>query len=348
MRMPALGVDVSDTSLKYINFKPDLTSGRSLHIDVWGDIVIPENALHRGMVEDVPALGKVLKEMKDRTGNDTVRLSLPEERAYIFETEIKKNTPAKEIRGQLEFRLEENVPLSPRDALFDYEIVPHEFESDTKRVLVTVYAKETIMNYFEACQMAGFTPLSFEVEAQAIARSTISKHDPRTHMIVDFGKTRSGIGIVKQGGLLYTSTIDIGGAELSKAMRAVMGELAEQELTTMKNEIGLLGSHTKPEVKETLEPVVQSIAEEIKVRLNYWNNRIMNTDARHIHSIILCGGSANMRGLPEFFTQQLDITTVRADVWQNAQLPESTVPMIHRRYAYGYATAIGLALASYI
>ncbi len=348
MRLPALGVDVSDTSLKYVGFTPDLTSGQKLQLTTWGDISIPEGALQRGLVNDVAALGKVLKEMRERTGQDMVRLSLPEERAYVFETEISRSTSRKEIRGQLEFRLEENVPLSPRDAHFGYEILPDPVRHDKLRVLVTVYAKETINNYHEACQMAGVTPISFEVEAQAIARSAIGSDDPRTHMIVDFGKTRSGIGIVNQGAMLYTSTIDIGGRELSSAMRDTLGDVAESELTKLKNEVGLLPSRSHPEVRDALLPVVTSVVDDIETRLAYWNTRMQDSDERHIHSIILCGGSANMRGLPDHVTDVVGIATHRADIWQNITFPADYVPQIHRRFSYGYATAVGLALASYL
>ena len=117
LQMTTLGVDISDTSLKYVLLHPDRTSGRQLELRQWGDIDIPPGVLERGQVSDVTALGTVLKELREKTGARLVRVSLPEERAYIFETEIAASTSAKEIRGQVEFRLEENVPSRPRCVL---------------------------------------------------------------------------------------------------------------------------------------------------------------------------------------------------------------------------------------
>jgi len=148
MQLPCAGVDISDTSLKYVQFTPDNWSGTSLELKYWGDIDIPEGALHRGEVNDPTKLTAAIAEVKARIGVENIRVSLPEERAYLFQTEIKRDTPFKEIRGLLEFRLEENVPLSPRDAFFDYDIIEGVTTGNSLLVSVTAYAKDTVMKYF--------------------------------------------------------------------------------------------------------------------------------------------------------------------------------------------------------
>ena len=248
----------------------------------------------------------------------------------------------------MEFRLEENVPLSPRDAFFDYDIIEDDSHSSVLRVSVTAYARDTIMGYYNACRDAGVVPISFEVEAQAIARATIPVHDLHTHIIVDFGKTRTGIGIVHKNVLMYTSTIDIGGAELSAAMREALGDQEESVLTELKNTQGLVAGIGDTKIHDALMPTMKAIADEIKTRIQYWNSQGSATDDRIIDSIILCGGSVNMKGLPGFFTESLGVKAQRADVWQNAFSIEEHVPPIGKRYSYGYATAIGLALTPFI
>lgn len=348
LRLPSAGVDISDTSLKYIQFLPDSHSGTKLELKLWGDIDIPEGALSRGEVIDKSKLTEALIEFKKRTGIQYVRVSLPEERAYLFETEIGKDLSHQEIISQLEFRLEENVPLSPRDAYFDYHIFNSPIDSSKVTVSVTVYAKETINAYYEACQEAGITPLAFEVEAQAIARASLPRGDQGTHLIIDFGKTRTGIGIVHRGVLMYTSTIDIGGKELSTALRRQLGDLPEKELTEIKNTQGLVRGVDDSSAYEALVSTMSAIKDEVAVRIQYWDNRDMSDKDRFIQSVILCGGSSNLKGLQEYLTETLGINTKRALVWQNAFNIEDFVPPIGLRYSYGYATAIGLALASYI
>ena len=342
MRLPSVGVDISDTSLKFMQFVPHYGRTTSYDIASWGDIDIPSGALERGQVHDVGELSTILKEVRRQTDTQFVRISLPEERAYIFETNIKPNTPQSEIRSQLEFRLEEHVPIAPRDAFFDYDITA-DSQNKGLTVSVVVYARETIMNYYEACAKADMTPIAFEVEAQAIARSSLPVGMSGTHMVVDFGKTRTGVGIVHNGILLYTSTIDIGGGELTKALRKVLGDISNEELNTIKNKQGLIPKQSDRTAYEAILTVLSGIKDEIAARLRYWHSREQGTNLRRIESIVLCGGSCNLRGVTEYFTETLGVPTHRADVWRNISL-RSGIPPMARRFSYGYATAIGLAL----
>jgi type IV pilus assembly protein PilM len=344
--LPSVGVDISDTSMKYVYFEPTLRHHKARILKSWGDIDIPADSLERGDVKNPKLLTETLKEFKKITGADFVRVSLPEERAYIFETEIKHNVPTKEIQSLLEFRLEENVPIAARDTIFDYDFLPSSPESRTSKVVVAAYQRDTIMTYYEACIAADVVPISFEVEAQAMARAVIPTDTTDTIMLIDFGKTRTGVGIIKSGILLYTSTIDIGGGQLSQVMRRVLGDtVAEAELTRLKNTQGLIRAVDDTKVYDCLIPTVSVIKDEIATRMQYWHAREGNrTPERRIKKVILCGGSANLKGLPEYMTEALGVSCVRGNVWENAFRSDLVVPPIEKNYSYGYATAIGLAL----
>lgn len=344
--LPSVGVDISDTSMKYVSFEPSLRPNKERVLDLWGDIDIPEEVLHRGEIKDAKVLTEVLKEFKNKTKAEYIRVSLPEERAYIFETEVKKNVPLKEIQSLLEFRLEENVPIAVRDAIFDYEMVSGDEKSATAKVVVAAYQRDIVMNYYEACRAAGLTPLSFEVEAQAMARAVIPSDYHDTVMLIDFGKTRTGVGIYSECSLLYTSTIDIGGGQLSQVLRKTLGDLAESELTKIKNTSGLIKTVDNTDIYESLISTISVIKDEIASRMQYWHLQDNNKGGRRIKKIILCGGSVNLNGLPEYLTESLGVPCERANVWTNAFPTSEVVPPITKRYSYGYATAIGLALKS--
>ncbi len=346
--LPSVGVDISDTSMKYVAFRPTLNHKRARILEAWGDIDIPANSLSRGDVTNPKQLTDTLKEFKKITSAEFIRVSLPEERAYIFETEIKSNVPESEMQSLLEFRLEENVPIAARDTIFDYELLPYD---DTKknivRVVVAAYQRETILAYYEACLAAELTPISFEVEAQAMARAVIPRDTDDTVMLIDFGKTRTGVGISKRGTLLYTSTIDIGGGQLSQVLRKELGDVAESELTRLKNTSGLIRGAKDSRIYDCLIPTISVVKDEIALRMQYWHSQAGNRSAsRRIKKIIFCGGSANLKGLPEYMTDALGIPCTRGNVWENAFQTDIFVPPIEKNYSFGYATAIGLALTN--
>jgi type IV pilus assembly protein PilM len=345
--MPAVGVDISDASLKYVHFKPTSRADANREMVMWGDIPIPSGVVNRGNVEDHQKLVAVLKEFKAKTGAEFIRVSLPEERAYLFETEVKSQLPLKEVRGLLEFRLEENVPIPSKDVLFDYTLLPTAPDARSTHVSVVAYARNTIEAYFNACREADLRPLTFEVEAQSMARAMIPRDLVGSVMIVDFGKTRTGIGIVSRGVLLYTSTIDIGGEQLSQVLRKVLGDTAESELTKIKNTAGLVRGQESGEVRDALLSTVSVIKDELATRMQYWNSR-NHQASRRIERVMLCGGSSNLLGLPEYLTESLGVPTTRGNVWENAFSLDEHIPAIDKRHSYGYAAAIGLALRNIV
>jgi type IV pilus assembly protein PilM len=344
LTMPCLGLDISDTSLKYVAFKPTLRDTDTRELTLWGDINIPTGVLSRGEVIDNKKLVAVLKEFKEKTGAEFVRVSLPEERAYLFETDIKTNTPLKEIRGLLEFRLEENVPIPSRDVFFDYSIMPFSPKDRVINVSVVAYAKQTIQAYFDACVEAGLRPISFEVEAQAMARAVVPKEAKGATLLLDFGKTRTGVGIVYKGALLYTSTVDIGGDQLSQVLRKALGDKPESEFTRIKNSEGLVRGVENSDVRDALMPTISVIRDEVVTRMQYWHARTGTQEDKRITSVVLCGGSANLKGFPEYMSETLGVPAFRGNVWQNALSLADTVPPIDRPRSFGYAAAVGLAL----
>jgi type IV pilus assembly protein PilM len=347
IKLPSIGLDISDTSLKYVSLEANEYKKYDL-VD-YGDISIPNGVLSRGEVTDLKQLTAILSECKAKTDAEFVRVSLPEERAYLFETELKRSTPLSEMRSLLEFRLAENVPIAARDVFFDYTVLP--FSNDTDRsmhVAVTAYAKETVQTYYEACLAARLQPLAFEVEAQAMARAVVPTDMGGAVMLVDFGKTRTGIGIVYKNTLLYTSTIDIGGNQLSAALRKQLGDKPESELTLLKNTEGLVHGVTSSLVHDALMTTLSVIKDELATRMQYWHLRTGLDDDRRLQKIILCGGSANLKGLPAYLTESLGIEAARGNVWANTFSLNDFIPPIDQCHSYGYATAVGLALGSEI
>lgn len=346
MRMPSIGVDISDASIKYIHFHP-AHGADDLALDVFGDEPLEEGVVVGGEIQNAKTLIATLQKVRQKSSTPYVRVSLPEERAYIFETVVADTTPFNEIRGLLEFSLEENVPLSPKDAFFDYQIVEDITTEHMLRIVVTVYARDVILSYYEACVAAGFTPIAFEVEAAAVARAVTPREKNETFMLVDFGRRRTGIGIVHNGILVYTSTVEVGGATLSAAMRGVLGDTDEEALTVMKNTFGIDAGHRDPAVREVLLAQIDTLIDALRARFEYWNTRSEEHGTRPIAHLVLCGGSSNLLGLPEYLEKALEVPATRANVWERAFPSGETVPAIPKTHSYGYTTAIGLALAEH-
>jgi Tfp pilus assembly PilM family ATPase len=66
-----------------------------------------------------------------------------------------------------------------------------------------------------------------------------------------------------------------------------------------------------------------------------------------VSHVVLVGGSANLRGLPEYIAGRVQAPCVLGDIWDRVSDFDSYIPPIDRRTSLQYATAVGLALRPY-
>lgn len=339
LRTPPSGIDISDTTIKYIGLY--IHRGET-HIEKFFEKRISPGIVESGEIKKPKELAAALSEVKEKFDLRAAHASLPEERAYLFETEIAAKEDER-IRDVIEFHLEENVPLSVEEVVFDYDII-ETGKGDNIRVSVSVMPREVVEKYTEAFERAGVALESLEIEAQAVARAVVPRGDNRPHMVVDFGRTRTGIAIVTNGIVRFTSTVDMGGDNLTDVIEKSLNNLGRKEAERIKEERGVFG-HEDPGLQSSLKEVVRRFAANIEKHVHFWGDH-EGRGKEPIQEIVLCGGNATVPGVKEFLHSELSIPVVIPNVWQNAFNLDKKIPPIKYGDSLGYATALGLALKS--
>jgi len=156
---------------------------------------------------------------------------------------------------------------------------------------------------------------------------------------------RTGLAIVSDGVLTFTSTLEVEEEGLSKAIMQYLS-VSETEVARIKNEEGLIGSKDNKELFSALLSVAETLKDGIDKHYRYWKTRVdeKGNRVKPIEKIILCGGNSNLRGLPEFLSGALKIPVEHGNVWANAFSFDDFIPEMNRFQSLSYATAIGLAL----
>ena len=194
LEMPAVGLDISDTgvtALELVRHKGAFAVGR------FGRRALPRGSISGGYIQDHDAVVGELRALKESLKLDFVNASISEEKAYLFKVEIPVVSP-KEVRGVLEFKLEENVPIPVSDAVFDYTVIPvrgHEAKKHMD-VAVTVLPQKVVETYSQLLSDVGLIPLSFEIEAQAICRAVVSRGNVGTYLLVNLGEEKTGLFMI--------------------------------------------------------------------------------------------------------------------------------------------------------
>jgi len=339
LKMPAGGIDISDSSIHFAELK----EGKSgLVVSGFGEKEIKKGIIEGGEIKNIKELTRILSSMKEEFGLSFVNVSLPEQRAYLFKLRVPELGYGN-IRSSVELQIEDNVPISAKDAVFDYDIIK---EDDGQiDIELSVFPKSIVDGYLDVIKDSGLIPLSFEIEAQAIARSVVPYGDNGTFMVIDFGKTRSGISIVSNGTTRFTSTVDIGGNSLTKAIEKTL-KIKTNEAETIKREKGVMSREENEELFLTMMSIVGVLKDEINKHYVYWHTHKDQYGRKRpkIEKVILCGGDANLSGLPEYLSTGLNVPVDRANVMVNVNSFDMYIPEINFNESLQYATAIGLAL----
>lgn len=339
LQMSAVGLDISDASLRFVEL---IETRKGLTLGRFGYKAIPRGVIESGEIKKVADFRAVLVEIKKQYNLEFVSVSLPEEKAYLFDITI----PAmkySEVRGAIELSLEEYIPLKNADAIFDYEIA--EERETSFRVSVAAMPRVLVDGYLEVFSGTGITPTVFEVEAQSIARSVVPDSARGACMIVDFGKTRTGISIVLDQSVKFTSTIPVGGDSVTASIAKNLN-ISHDEAEKIKRGEVLPVEADAEKLSLALVSAISILRDEISKHRAYWQTRSDDGGGKRpsIQKIYLCGGDSNLKGFVDSISLGFDIPVELANVFVNVNSLDQYVPEINFGESLGYATALGLAL----
>lgn len=301
------GVSVSDTSIRFFQFEE---KSSTLVIKKYLERSVPEGAIVSGYIHNTAQVIEVLTEIRKEIKTPYVRASLPEEKAYLFKIDIPL-VHSNDIRSNIEFKLEENVPLPANTLEFDFAVVdPKDPKKDHFSVVVSAIPREVIDLYMQVFEAANFIPYSLEIESQAIARSLLTKSQRGTHVIIHCAPQKVGLYIVSHSIIHFTSTVVI---QMGDGFNAT------------------------------------SIATEVKRVIAFWKTSHVSNDtiSKDIEKVFVTGEGFT-EDFVSALSAIVKVDVSAGNVWINAFDVNKTVPEIPFLDSLKYAPAIGLALPTHI
>lgn len=344
--MPATGLDISGQAIRFIEFSKNKNQ---LIPIIFGEKKLPQGLIVSGEIIKKNELVSILSSLKEKYSMKFVKVSLPEEKAYFFKTEIPK-VYGKEIRQSIEFKLEENIPLRADESLFEYIIINKSNEKkDHWDVGVSAVPNLVAESYSEALNDSGLIPIAFEVESKAMARSVIKDDEGLSVMVINIKEDATVIAMVRGGTTRFTSVIAIGGNLITEALCKNFS-ISFQGAEKMKEEKLFVESKESVAIFFSLIGIISELKDEISKFYTYWleKNDPNGEYGGKISKIILCGKDSTIAGLKDYLSQSLKTRVEIGNVWINAFSTEDYLPEISFSESLNFATAIGLALPDVI
>lgn len=349
-KMECFGLDISETSLKIAKLGE---SGRSLCLECFGETALPAGIIDEYKVKDQQKFSAFVKKAMTQVKGKKLKTknvisSLPEEKSFLdlFQMPAVK---AEELEQAVRFEASNHIPMAMEDVYFDFEKVETETKGKFQEILIAASPKEIADSYLTGLKLAGLKPQAMEIEGLSVARSIVKKgvfHKPQ--LLIDFGQNRTSFMMFSGRALRFTSTIPISSRVLTEKIAEKM-KVDNKKADQIKLQEGLTGK--KPVLNAMLSSLTD-LASQISSHLKYYQSHSAKVQPKakiqELEKILLCGGGANLKGLPEFLSSNLNVAVELANPWVNIlEEPLNYVPELPYKESLGYATALGLALKSY-
>ena len=299
--MPHAGIDICDDTVSFIEYSRPVGDRK---ITKYGLVPLEKGIIENGDIKDEVKFISALSDIAQKNKLFYARLSIPEEKAYLFEIEVPPGDIDSVIQN-IEFKLEENVPLAAADTVFTFDLVK-ENHGHPWRASVSAVPKTYIEHMTSIFKKAGIVPIAFETIPRAVARAVYYR-GLEDALIVHSMKTKTGVYIFSEGSIGFTSTIAAGSIESDTAK------------------------------------YVDILTEEVRRVHSYWLTK--NTgESKSIKKVIVTGhNTETITSLLR--QKVSDIVQVEEiEVWRDILDTKNYVPPIEKSESFEYAAAAGLAI----
>ena len=341
LALPTAGIDISASGVKLAILTETL---KGLVLAHYAEEPLPAGAIQDNEIVDNAALAAALSKLVKRFGFTRANITLSESHGYLFET-MTQGDKQSDWCTQVEQHLDEYIPLPAAEVVFD--VVPFGEPGEKTHVVGVGYPRRVVEKTASVFEDAHIMVRAIESETFALPRALLPRGNEDTVLIVDIGKASTKLLIVSNRLPRFATTIEEGGHALTLAAQKYFG-VTEEGSKKVKTEFGLSGGEGKEAYDYEVLTAAGAIRNEIARRLEYWQSRAsMIEQYAPVSRVILVGGNAAVRGLPEYFAAALGMPVELGDVFANMASKEAWLPPLDRIDSLAYGTAIGLALRQY-
>lgn len=337
LERPAVSLDVQSQGISFLTLKKN---EKGLLPDIYGLMPLPAGSVVHGEIIKKDQVVKALTDIKVKTKMSFARFSLPEEKTYLFKTRL-PDLEQGEIRDILEFKIEENVPLSAKESVFDYDIVPGSRGANGTELVISVSPLKFIEDWQAVFELAGLSPCLFSPEASNVARAVVKKTNEQVIVVASIKESNIIMSLVVRGVVCQTSSVDFGGATFTQALAKHFG-ISPEEAQKIKKEKLYSDGVLDQEIFSSLINTVSAIKDEIYKFVSYCNAREDVTG--NVERVILCGQDAMIAGLDRYLSANLDLNVEVANIWANNFDLASYIPEISKLDSLDLAAVNGLSL----
>jgi len=297
---PAFGLDISDLSVEVVQLGEERKIASHNRVDI--DFGVVENGKILKQEILIQSIEKAIKGAKPKPPQgDQVVASLPDSQLFASVFQIAYPADKKDFESRLLDQVKQNLPLDLDEFYMDYCVsFP---DTEKQQVLFVTAPKEIVNNYFKTLVAAGLKPVALGMESGCLGRCLLkSDFVDKSVMIVDIGARTSIISVFKPAGPCFSMNVPVAGNEFSQKISQSL-DIKFAQAEELKIKFGIAGEGDKQGVGDIIKKEMRPIIDQIKQAKEYHAQRL----SMDLKKILLVGGTSAMKGLPQYFQEQLGV-----------------------------------------
>lgn len=214
--------------------------------------------------------------------------------------------PREELRAAISWEGGKCFPFPLDKAIIDYHLLGEVSEGEAKKLaLLAVAARpEAIDQELSILNFAGLTPKGIEVTPFAlwnILQRSYPLNERENIALLDLGAEETGVLIFKGQVLQFTREIFTGSNSLTQAIASTLPEESWEKAEEIKRHQGI---SREASFFPALRPPLERMVAEVERSFDFYRTQVRE---EKIARVLISGGGAELKGLPEFLENSLGI-----------------------------------------
>ncbi len=332
------GLDIGTNNIRVVQLKPKPTKEKPALL-AFGSLEIPPEIVKSENIADRQLLVEKIKELTKNAKITTKKVvaTIPGTEAFTAVIKVPQMPPS-ELSQAIKFQAKQQIPMTLEEVKLEWQVLGKVPNENKFKVLLIACPLAIIEKYIKILEDAGLKPVALDLNPIPAIRALCFKSQ-ETVVVLNIGAGVTDIAIFEQSEIAHLRSIPTAGNALTRAISQNLGiDVSQAEV--FKKKFGLSRDKLEGEVLRSITPILDIIVEETKRSLDFYQNQPGSSPVKRI---ILCGGSANLPGLPISLSKSLGVEVQLGNPWVKINYSSNLENQL-KEIASFFATPCGLAL----